>query len=450
MSFRPSAQRLPIAIVSVLALASTAAAETLLYGVDAGVAESDNVTLVGTGKVSQTMAVADADFDFKQQSRRLDVDAKGNFSYIDYLQNAYGGELTGRFDGLAHVALVPEHLTWALQDNFGQAGLDPYTPMTPNNLENVNYVSTGPDLALRFSANNFVNFSARVARVQFDISPYTSNRFLGRFAWGLQLSAHSSVSLNADTERVLFENTVLNSDFERTNGFVRYELQGARTDFAADLGATTISQSGAATSGPLARIELARKISTAAKLTASAGRDLTDSSTSFSGLQGGAIGLVGFAPAPQTANNYTRTYATVGWEYKRNRTTVAVSGRWEKDSYATQPLLDATYGGGEFKVERKLTRALSAQVVGRLYKTDFAHTVVTPVNGSSKFNDELIAAALTWRHGRGLEIRMRFEHNARVATAFDSGYRENRAILTVGYRPNAQPDALQPDSDPGA
>jgi hypothetical protein len=40
--------------------------ETLAYGVDAGVAESDNVTLVSTGKVSQTMAVADADFDYKK------------------------------------------------------------------------------------------------------------------------------------------------------------------------------------------------------------------------------------------------------------------------------------------------------------------------------------------------------------------------------------------------
>jgi hypothetical protein len=446
MSLRPSAQRLPIAIVSVLALASPAAAETLLYGVDAGFAESDNVTMSTTGKVSQTMAVADADFDIKQQSRRLDVDAKGNFSYIDYLQNAYGSQLIGRFDGLAHVALVPEHLTWALQDNFGQVGLDPYTPMIPNNIENVNYLSTGPDLALRFSGTNFVNFSARVARVQYAVSPYNSDRFLGRLAWGLQLSAHSSVSLNADTERVLFENTVVNSDFERTNGFVRYEVQGARTDFAADLGATTISQSGVATSGPLARIELSRKISATATLRASAGRDLTDASTSFSGLQGGAIGLVGTAPAAVSANNYTRTYATVGWEYKHNRTTLALSARWEKDGYASQPLLDVTYGGAEFKLERKLTRAFSVEVLGRFFKTDYAHTVILPVNGSSNFNDELIAAGLTWRHGRGLEIRLRGEHSARVATEFGS-FRENRAILTVGYRPNVlQPSVLQPDA----
>ena len=256
MSLRSSPQRLPAAIVLVLALASTAAAETLTYGVDAGIAESDNVTLVSTNKVSQTMAVADTDFDFKQQSRLLDADVKGNFSYIDYLQNAFSNQLIGRFDGIAHVALIPERLNWVVQDDFGQSTLDPFTPTTPTNLENVNYVSTGPDLSLRLGGTSFLNMGARYARAQYETSPFNSNRVLGNIAWGLQLSALSSVSLNADTERVKFENTVVNTDFDRTNAFVRYEAHGARTDLSADLGATTISQSGESTTGGLGRIEL--------------------------------------------------------------------------------------------------------------------------------------------------------------------------------------------------
>src|SRR5258706_13346680 len=86
--------------------------QTLTYGVDAGVAESDNVTLVSTGKVSQTMAVADPGFDFKERSRRLDVDAKGNFTSLDYLQSAYSSQVIARFDRLEHLALIPERLAW--------------------------------------------------------------------------------------------------------------------------------------------------------------------------------------------------------------------------------------------------------------------------------------------------------------------------------------------------
>jgi hypothetical protein len=424
-----------LALVSILVLKSAAAAETLAYGVDVGVGESDNVTLVPTNKVSQTMALADVDFDIKKQSRLLDLSAKGDFTDINYLQGAYGNQVIGRFDGAAHVALIPERLTWALTDHFGQAALDPFTPTTPTNLENINFVSTGPDLNLRLGPTSFFNASARFARAQYQTSPFNSNRLAGNLAWGLQLSAQSSASLNGETERVLFDNTVLNSDFEHTSGFARYEVQGARNDFSADLGATTISQSGSSTTGGLARIQLARKLSAAAKLTLSVGRDLTDASTSFSNLQSGAIGVVGTAPAPLTSNSYTTHYASPGWEYQRNRTTFALSGRWERDVYGGQPQLDYTRSGAEFRVDRRLTRALTAEILGRYYKTDYPHAIVAPANGSTGFDDELIAGILTWRHGRGLEVKLKCEHDARVAVGIN-GYRENRAILTVGYRPH--------------
>ena len=452
--------RLPAALAAVIAMASTAAAgtsstaagDTLSYGVDVGVAESDNVTLVPTDKISQTIAMTDVDFDVKQQSRLVDVDAKGNFSYLDYVQGAYGTELIGRFDGVGRLALIPQRLTWVLQDDFGQAALDPFTPTIPTNLENVNYVSTGPDLMLRLGASNFVDMSARVARAEYATSPFNSNRLLGNLGWGLQLSALSSISLNADTERVLFENTAVNTDFDRTNGFVRYAIKGARTDLSVDLGATVIDQNGTSTRGGLAKIDLARKISSAAKLTLVAGRNLTDASTSFSSLQSGAIGLVGTAPAAVTSISYTSNYVTAGWQYERYRTTLAVSGHYEKNSYGGAQELDYDRGGAEFRVERKLTRALNLQVLGRLYKTDYTHAGAVPTvaplsagyenglvppNGSSDYADGLVAAVLAWRHGRALEVRLRAEHSSRVTTGVDTGYHENRVLLTVGYRPQA-------------
>jgi hypothetical protein len=446
MSLRSSIPGLPAAILSIFPLASIAATQSFTYGVDAGVAETDNVALVATDRVSQTIAIADADFDFKQRSRLLDADVKGNFTYLDYLQGAFNNQLIGRFDGIGHFALIPDRLTWALQDDFGQSALDPFTATTPTNLENINYVSTGPDLTLRLGGTSFLNMGARVSRVQYETSPFNSDRLSGNIAWGLQFSALSSVSLNADTQKVNFENTVLNTDFDRTDAFARYEIHGARTDLSVDLGATTITQSGASTTGGLGKIELSRNISPAAKLTFSAGRDFTDAGSSFSSLQSGAIGVVGTSPAAQTSQSYASNYASARWQYQRNRTTIAISGRYEKDVYASQPSLDYSRGGAEFRVERQLTHAFAAQLWGQLYKTNYENTVVTSLNGSSDYNDNLIAAGLAWHHGRGLEVRFRAEHTSRAAKGLDAGFHENRVLVTVGYRPKP----LEENIDPGA
>src|SRR5450755_981372 len=118
-------------------------AESLTYGADVGIGESDNVTLVHTNKVSQTIAITDLDFDFKDQTRRFDVDAKGNFSYLDYLQNAYSNQLIGRFDVIADVSLIFVFIVSVITENFGQSQIDPFTAVVPTNLQNVNYVATG-------------------------------------------------------------------------------------------------------------------------------------------------------------------------------------------------------------------------------------------------------------------------------------------------------------------
>jgi hypothetical protein len=432
---------------------SPSSAQGFTYGADAGVGETDNVNLSSTNKVSQTLAIADVDFALNEQTRLLDATARGDFSYLDFLQGAYGGQLIGRFDGLGRVALVPDRLTWTVQDDFGQSTLDPYTATTPANLENVNFFSTGPDLALRLGGTGFINMSARVARAQYETSPFNSNRLLGNVAWGWQLSAVTSVALNADTERVLFQNTVLNSDFDRTNAYASYQVLGARTTLTADLGASKVTQNDGSTSGPLAKLQLARKISSAAKLLFSAGRELTDASTSFSSLQSGAAGVIGAAPAAQTASSYTDTFATAEWQYQRNRTLIALSAHWEKNVYSADSSLDYTRTGGELQLQRNLTHALSAMVSARAYRTDYQNAVFSSTDGaSSEFTDGTVSAGLVWRYGRGLEVKLTCEHSSRFGTSgFEDGYRENRAYLTVGYRPRrAETIVNQPKDNPGA
>jgi hypothetical protein len=409
-------------------------AESFTYGVDVGVGESDNVTLVQTDKVSQTLAVADLDFDLKDQTRRFDVDAKGNFSYLDYLQNAYSNQLVGRFDGRGDVSLIPGRVIWVLTESFGQAQIDPFIAVVPTNLENINYVATGPDASFKLGPTVFLDLSARYEKTTYQTSPFDSNTVLGNAALGRALSAQSSISINGSFERVLFDNTEVNTDYNRSSAYVHYEIQGARTELTANLGATKVDQGSESFTGPNAKLQLRRKLSSVSTLTFTVGRDITDGSTAFANLQSGAIGGIVTSPAVVSQNNYTVTYGSVGWEYARNRTTFAVSGTWEKDSYEGLPLLDVTRGSAEFKIERKLSRVLTAQLEGRLYRTEYSNTDFAETDG-------LVGGALVFREGRGLEIKLRYDHTSRSVSGVGtvpgvtSGYNENRAFLTIGYRP---------------
>ncbi len=449
---------------------------TLTYGADIGLGESDNVTLSNTNKVSQTIALADVDFDVKKETRRFDFAARGNFFDLDYLQHAYGNQVIGRFDGVGQFAIIPERLSWVLQDDWGQAQIDPFTSLTPNNQENVNYVTTGPDLALRLGSLGFMDATARYGRAQYQTSPFSSNRYIGSVAIGRQLSAQSTVSLNGTTARVVFDNTAGNGNFTRSSAFAHYDVHAARTDILANLGATTyrqdattsttgiliipgvrtVPESARSQTGPLVKLDLSRKLSTASSLALGVGRDITDGTVGFTTLPSGTVGAIGTpgaigtryafgtAPAAVISSNYTTTYASLTWQYKRDRTIISAGGRWEKDAYGGQPILDLKRQSANILVERRMSRALSAQLLGTYFKTDYAHF-------NFRETDSVVGGALAYRHGPWLVIRLQYDHVTRSPSggiSTGTGSDGNRLFLTVGYRPFPnQTFADQPSND---
>ena len=281
-------------------------------------------------------------FRSKQQSRLLNAEAKGSFSYLDFLQGTYGHELIGRLDGVARFALIPEKISWVLQEDFGQAQVDPFTPVTPTNRENINYVSTGPDLDLRLGFTRIRGCDGPLcAHAIPDESVRQQSASRAALPWAAPFRqaprSRSRAAPSAFFSTIRWRIPI--STAAASTGVTR--SQGARTELRVNLGATKVDQGNESTTGPLAKLQLSRKLSATAKLTFTAGRDLIDAAAAFSALQGGAIGAIGAtpvtgigtAPAAVTSNNYTVTYASVGWQYARNRTTFGVSGQWEKDSY---------------------------------------------------------------------------------------------------------------------
>jgi hypothetical protein len=428
------------------------------YGVDVGFGETDNVALTPTNRTSQTMALANVDFSVNRQSRLFDATAVGNFSYIDYLQGAFSPQFLGRFDGTATAEIIPGNLTWIFKDDFGQSTLDPYTPAAPGNTENINYFTTGPQLKLRFGGVDFIDVNLRYGRAQFQTSPFDSNRAFASIAVGRDVSAGGTMSLDAASERVMFADTDINGDFTLSSLFGRYELAGARNYFIGELGATTVSRdaasgapvdtqgiavraaAGGSLTGPLLKLQLTRRISASNSLIFTAGQFLTDPASSFSIEGVGATGVYSTTPGYLTGGVYRDTYGSAGWRFQRNRTTVGLTGTWERDVYPGLPTLNSFTHGAEANVQRQMNRAWALQVFARWNAYHYPDAVLTQPTGSTQYTNTVAGGGVTWHHGRALEVRLRVEHGSYTANG-NTGYHESRGFLTVGYRPFSSPPA---------
>ena len=412
-------------------------AELTRYGIAAGVGETDNINLSPTNPRTQTIAAADLDFDLKRTGSRLDASALGNFSDLDYLEGAYSNQLLGRFDGLASAKLWAERLKWVVADDYGDQQTNPFEAMTPVNLQRVNVFSTGPDLALHLSDATFADFDARYSRITYQTSPFDGHNLLGYAEFGRQLSPLASLSLVVQAEELRFDNTTINTNYDRREAYGRYLIQGARTSIDAQLGATQADDVGSSwKTSPLVRLLLTRKVSPFSVLSVSAGREYTDAAGTFSSLTGGAAGGIVVAPVTQTTANALRNYGSAGWAYDRLRTTIAVTAGWARDTYDLQPIYDTTRESIELNLGRALTPSLAANITGSVDRSEYLHEGFTDKFGTA-------GASLVYRPGRWILVYARYDHSFRRTSgvpslvAGGSGFDENRVFVMIGYRPHS-------------
>jgi hypothetical protein len=425
------ATSLPAALLT-LGTAPRAAAEAI-YGVLAGVGETDNVRLEPTDRRADTIATVGLDLTWHEQRKSLDGDISADLEYLDYLRHTYNREVAGNFLGDLHLQLVPNLLRWTVNDNFGQGVIDPAAAVTPTNRENINYLDTGPDLTLPLGSGNELMIGARYSNVYYQKSPLGSNRYSGSVGVRHELSRLSGISINVSDAAIRYDNSELNPDFNQQQAYARFDARGARTRLSIDVGYDRLKLQHGSDSGPLVRLEATRQISVSSSLTLTLGHDFSEAADSFRLLQ--ALGGASLAtqPAQSTANPFKQDYGTLGWEFKRSRTAFGLNGSYFRLSYIGNATLDERRAGGSAYLTRSVTPTVELGV-----SADYTHDRFTEQN--SEFSQWGATAQLTWRAGSMLSLITELTHSRRASTVGSADFIDNRAWVKLRYgRPPKPP-----------
>jgi hypothetical protein len=420
---------------------SDAGASDLAYELEGGVGHSDNISRLSTSEQDDTIAKAGLKFSFDQMSKRLQADLLGDLAYFEYLDDTYDSEVLGSFIGNARLGLIPERFEWVISDNYGQVLNDPFEPVTPDNRENINYFTTGPDLILAFGSRNRLTMGARYANTVYEDSPLDSQGYSGQIGFAHLMSAASSLSLNARTLQVDYDEdildadgNILNSDYAQSEAFVSYAIAGARTHLSLDLGYTQLDRDAATDKedGALARLNVSRRVSPASTATLTAGHEFQNSAGAFASIQGGgATSGVGAVPGRQTAQPFMNDYVTLGWNFSRVRTGFSLNASLNKQTYDDAPELDQTVTVLSAQLTRALSQRSTVALHGAYSQGDFSQSDVLATSGDYK--DTNVGLNFTWRLSRAWSLNATYDYFHRSSDAAVGGYDENRYWLSIIY-----------------
>jgi hypothetical protein len=397
------------------------------YRASLGAGYSDNVRRTATDEINESIAMAGLRFAVNEDTRRLQADVVGDLAYYSYLSNTYENELVGSVYADTEFTLLPERITWALSDQFGQVAIDPFQPATPDNRENINYFSTGPDFTVGLGSQFRLRLGGRYSLITYEEDPLDATVTGGQVALVRSLSGRSSVSLNGSLRQTEYDDPVLNSNFDQMESYFRYEVQGARTNLAVDAGYTKLEREAldVEESGALLRFDLSRRMSSSSVLSLSGAHEFSTSAGAFAGDLG-AHGGVSTAPGRQTADPFTLDRATLGWSFNRNVTSISAAANWSEQTYDTNTTLDQTTMVLAARYRRDLSAATSMGV-------NVSHTAFSYVQSGADYDELTVGVSYSWRMSRSLTLDIKYDYADRSGDATMNVFKENHLWLMIGY-----------------
>jgi hypothetical protein len=400
-------------------------ADELTYDLRAGVGQSDNIARTETDTISETILGLGLGLDYAHDGNRVDASLVGDLEYYEYQDNTYDGNVLGNAIGNLTIGLVPEKFLWVFDDNFGQAQTDPFVPITPDTRENVNVFRTGPDLNIRLGSQNALRLLGRWGDTYYQKTPYDNQLWLGGAAFAHTLSQGSTLSFNASTSSVTYDDNSTGGDFDIQEYYGAYESAGARTRILAELGYRSLHQYDQTSGGVHLLVNVERDLSSSSSIRLRLGSDYGDTGMQLVDLAGAGPPQAVDSPLVSSSTVAQEDYAELVWNLSRQRTTLSLEAGYHDLSYKQQEILNNDYVTLFGSVTRRVRESVDVGANLRWYD----YTYDQPGSDYQQLEAEAFAR---WRPGSAFYTDLQVRYFDRSGA---TPYNETQWWLWLGYAP---------------
>jgi hypothetical protein len=415
------------------AVGQSAIAADLELELEAGIGQTDNITRVPdtilTPAIDDVVYSAGLSLSYQQESARSEVDVRASLYYLDYKDGPFDSETLPALDASALFRLTKQSLSWFFQGNIGQQSTDPFQPVTPDNRENVSYITTGPSLFVPIGTRFSIRSDAYYSDVQYEIQPFDNARTGIQVAFARQISTNRSLSLNVRGERTEFDLDLLFDPIERYDVFLQFATEGSRNELTIDLGFSTLERSGVESENPLVNLVWRRQVSQATNMTLTGGTRFSDSAENFRGNQQGSIDIGDSQNQQSVSDPFRENYASFSVAYNGARTNMTGEIGWSDEDYDERSQLNRQLQRGLISITRQLGSSWDFGVFGRF--DNYEYDVLL-----RKDDDINFGSTITWRRLRTVNIDLRIERFDRDSTDLANIFTENRVYLGFRYIPS--------------
>ena len=421
-----------------------------------GLIYTDNVALTPEGN-SDELALLGLVADTSRQGPRLEYRLDSDITFIKYLKEEFQTRPYGYLDGALDFKIIPGFFSWTARESYVDAVISPTQPVTPDNLEGINFATTGPRFTLRPTLRTTIILDGTYSYIDSNSqSPLYVNVDNRRYAGGLTLnealSNTSSVYLGGSWQKVKFVDQVINTNFTEEDGTVGYKYADPRTVLNVSGGYTRLRIGPDTTpvvvvggqvrvhtvnetpSGATYRVELSRLISPTQRLSFRALQQVADAANMFRlNVDEPVVSVLPDRIA--IGEPFTDREFGLDYRFQASRTALDIALLDLSERYKVTPINNRDVKVASALLSRQLSPVLNWEI-----GVDYEHQDFSSSTGS--LNQISAVTSLRWQLGQRLGLRIIYAH----ASLNPHFYTENQVGVTVSYALVGTPQVGSPSA----
>ncbi|MDH5387420.1 MAG: hypothetical protein OEY06_03095 [Gammaproteobacteria bacterium] len=242
---------------------------------------TDNVWKLPDNEKHDLIIITDIGASIDTASGPFQLDANTSLKHTDYTRDSFSSQQYFNLSATAGWEMIKDFLDWQLQDFYTQQSLDSLNPNTPDNTQDTNTITFGPNLHYRISGRQSITLNPQYRKFSYEIQNIDNQQNSLDASWNYQLFRTVNVGLRGGKNKVDYdEQTHIDNTF--TN--IHLTLSSTRSDYnySADIGSTRVDrESGSSVRGTTGNIKWSYDITGRSNLRAHFASELTDASTNL-------------------------------------------------------------------------------------------------------------------------------------------------------------------------
>jgi hypothetical protein len=211
-------------------------------GVGAGLEYTDNAALTPDNEDSDLIAIGYLGARIEDDSGPLHGRATTSLSYNHYTENTFSDKYYFNLGANAGWRMIENRLEWQLQNYFTQQSINSLDANTPNNTQNTNAFSFGPNIYFPLSGPHAFTLRPLYRDFYYENSDTDNQQYALQAAWTYKMYRTLDVGLVGEVARVKYDDDQLYPNY--TSKTLHLALSGRRvnSEYTLNLGATSIDR----------------------------------------------------------------------------------------------------------------------------------------------------------------------------------------------------------------